>query len=1063
MARELILVPKIKYEHLLKSKDISEQREHNVQVGGEQVEKIDKTPTTSDHTIQGQTENHTLNQQGGRKAVKERTSLQGRNASVTPSSNDASDKPDDTVVEDDEDTRDKNRVVEDNVDIQDNNRIVEGSVDIRDDNETAEDDDRNEQRLSQNNETNANMANTSLHPVDEGSELVDHYQQYENEINMTGICYPVALSQIRKVEHQNEIISINVFTYEDGSILPLRITEQRHRQHHINLLWLKSGDISHYCLITNLNRFLSRTKSHRSQMHFCSYCLHAFVKENLLVEHQQYCSPHGAQRVELPEVGQNDILEFKDYQKTLKVPFVIYADFETVNRKLHTCAPNPKQSATTPTTKLEVCGFGYKVVCEDEQYTKPSVIYRGEDAGKQLIEHLLREQDSIQNILSTVEPMQITEEHDNLIENATHCCLCKQRFTMYDKNYNRIVRHHNHLTGKIIGPACNACHLSCKQAKFIPVIFHNLRNFDAHILCEHLGDFKDRRLQCIASNAERFVSFSLDGLRFIDSFQFLPASLEALVDNLAQEELRGFSQLLSESASNEEALLLLRKGVYPYEYMDSFDKFEDRELPSKEQFYSTIKKEHISNEDYEHAQTVFRTFEMSSMADYHDLYLKTDVLLLSDIFESFRNLCLQQYELDPCHFYTSPGLSWSACMKMTGVRLELLTDIDKILMVESGIRGGVSQISHRYRKANNPYLEDYDQSQPRTFLQYLDANNLYGWAMVQPLPISDFAFMNEIEIETFDVMSIPENGDSGYILEVSLEYPRDLHDEHNCLPLAPEKKTISDEQLSPYARQLLRKLNGLSENEPVSNRGKVEKLLTTLEDKDHYVLHYRNLQLYLSLGMKLKEVHRILKFRQEPSMKTYIDLNTEMRKRATSTFQKNFYKLMNVSVFGKTMENVRLHKNIQLVHTEKRLRKVTAKATYKHAIIFNENQVAVELHKAKVALFKPIYSSFCILDLSKCLMYDFWYNYIKQRYGNAKLCLTDTDSLLFSCQTEDLYHDMKMSAEYFDTSDYPEEHFLHSDRNKKALGKMKDETNGKPIAEFVGLRSKMYSFTCDGD
>ncbi|WAQ95796.1 hypothetical protein MAR_028486 [Mya arenaria] len=162
---------------------------------------------------------------------------------------------------------------------------------------------------------------------------------------------------------------------------------------------------------------------------------------------------------------------------------------------------------------------------------------------------------------------------------------------------------------------------------------------------------------------------------------------------------------------------------------------------------------------------------------------------------------------------------------------------------------------------------------------YNIANNLYGWAMVQPLPISDFAFMKEIEIETFDVMSIPENGDSG------LEYPEDLHNEHNCLPLAPEQKTISDEQLSPYARQLLRKLNGLSENEPVPNRGEVEKLLTTLDNKDHNALHYRNLQLYLSLGMKLNKVHRILKIRQEQWMKTYIDLNTEMRKKATSTFQ----------------------------------------------------------------------------------------------------------------------------------------------------------------------------------
>ena len=179
------------------------------------------------------------------------------------------------------------------------------------------------------------------------------------------------------------------------------------------------------------------------------------------------------------------------------------------------------------------------------------------------------------------------------------------------------------------------------------------------------------------------------------------------------------------------------------------------------------------------------TFAMSSLADCHDLYLKLDVVLLTDIFEAFRNLCLKQYELDPCHFYTSPGLSWSACLKMTGVQLELLTDIDKILMVESGIRGGISQISNRYKKANNPYLEDYDPSKETKYLLDLDANNLYGWAMVHELPVRDFVFMDKREVERFDIMSVPENGDTGYIIEASLKYPKHLHNSHNCLPLAP--------------------------------------------------------------------------------------------------------------------------------------------------------------------------------------------------------------------------------------------------------------------------------------
>lgn len=739
----------------------------------------------------------------------------------------------------------------------------------------------------------------SLHPITTEPERADHYYQYEDEVNMSGITFPVTLKQIQKVENQNESISINVFTYEEKTIVPLRITDKHQRVHHVNLLWLTFEDKSHYCLIKDLNRFLSRTNKHRSQVYFCPYCLNGFYKESSLQKHQRYCSRHGAQRVELPVTDENDVLEFKDYEKTLKVPFVIYADFETINIKLNTCEPKPDQSATTSTTKLDVCGFGYKVVCEDERYTKPSVIYRGKDAGKHLIECLLREEEEIRDILSNIEPMHITEEHDDLIEKATECCLCKKKFTTYDKTYGRLVRHHNHLTGSILGLACNGCNLNCPQATFIPVLFHNLKNFDGHIICQNLSHFKNHKLKCIAQNTEHYVSFSLGGLRFIDSFQFLPSSLENLVDNLAQDGLQAFPHLQNETDGSAEAELLLRKGVYPYEYMDSFEKFDESELPPKEQFYSSIKKEHISNENYEHAQTVFKMFAMTSLGDYHDIYLKTDVVLLSDVFEAFRNLCLKQYELDPCHFYTSPGLSWSACLKMTKVKLELLTDIDKILMVESGIRGGISQISNRYEKANNPYVDDYDRSKPTKFLMYLDANNLYGWAMVQKLPVRDFAFMDKREVECFDVMSVPENGETGYILEVSLRYPQHLHNSHNSLPLAPVRQVISDKELSPYAKHLLRKLHGLSENDPLPNRGKVEKLLTTLEDKDHYVLHYRNLQLYLRLGMKITAIHRILKFTEEAWMKIYIDKNTELRKKARSNFQKNFYKLMNVSVFGK--------------------------------------------------------------------------------------------------------------------------------------------------------------------
>lgn len=196
----------------------------------------------------------------------------------------------------------------------------------------------------------------------------------------------------------------------------------------------------------------------------------------------------------------------------------------------------------------------------------------------------------------------------------------------------------------------------------------------------------------------------------------------------------------------------------PYEYMNEWDKFEEVQLPSREAFFSSVKHEHISEEDYAHAQHVFKSCRLSNLWDYHDPYLKTDVLLLADIFENFQNISLECYDLDPCHFYTSPGLSWQAMLKKTGVTLELLTDIDQILFIERGIRGGISQISNRYAIANNLYLDEYDPSKETSYLAYYDVKNLYGYSMSQKLPTGFFRFLEKEEIESFHVQNIPEDG-----------------------------------------------------------------------------------------------------------------------------------------------------------------------------------------------------------------------------------------------------------------------------------------------------------------
>jgi hypothetical protein len=340
---------------------------------------------------------------------------------------------------------------------------------------------------------------------------------------------------------------------------------------------------------------------------------------------------------------------------------------------------------------------------------------------------------------------------------------------------------------------------------------------------------------------------------------------------------------------------------------------------------------------------------------------------------------------------------------------------------------------------------DYDPSKPSTWIMFLDANNLYAWAMTQYLPMGNFEWCHH----DIDILSTPANSPIGYIFEVDLEYPQKLHDSHSDYPLAPETLEVSQEWLSPYQQKIVGGDKFIQ----------CTKLVPNLKSKNKYVLHYRNLQQLVKLGLKVTKVHRVLQFTQAPWMKPYIDLNTDLRTKATSQFDKNFYKQMNCSVFGKTMENVRKRIRVDLCYdgTDK-LRRLIADPAFITHKLFDNDLAAIHSTKSKLKLNKPIYTGMTILDLSKLFMYDFYYNKIKKRYADkAQLLYTDTDSLLLLVETPNIYDDMLEDAQYYDTSDYPEDHKLYSKTNKKVVGKFKDECNGKPISEFVGLRPKMYS------
>lgn len=746
-----------------------------------------------------------------------------------------------------------------------------------------------------------------LHSVSHHPERQLHYLKYEDDLNMKGIEYPVQISKIEVFEKLNNI-SINVFGFEDGEVFPLYLTKMQNGNREVDLLYISNDNGSHYCWIKNLDHFLGSISKFCNRRFYCRRCLHGFTTQELLTQHRPYCTKFDFQKVTYPEEGKNDILEFKDYHKISRVPFVIYADFECYAKKIDVCHPNPSPTSTTRTTKFEAFGYSYIVVSSNSKYSKSPVVYRGDNAVQHFFENMIKEEEYIQSKLDQIEPLIMSEETEKQFQEATNCYVCNRSFNeKLIKN-----RDHDHLGvngdtespqySNYRGSACVRCNLNLQHPPFIPCYFHNLKNFDSHLLLTEAGSYKNRKLTCIPNNMEKYISFSSGKLRFVDSYQFMNSSLETLVENLANDGLKNFKQFRKAFPNDEIAKLLLQKNEYCYDYVDSAEKFKDTQLPSKESFYNSLTKEAISDEKYQHAQTVWKTFNMKNLGEFHDLYVLTDVLLLADVFEKFRDMTIDNYKLDASHFFTSPGLAWQAALKMSGVCLDLITDPIMYNMIELGTRGGLSMITKKYSKANHKYLDDFDETQEQKHIMYLDANNLYGWAMAEPLPIGFLHFLSDEEVEKFDFQKITHDSKEGYILEVDLEYPENIHDQHNCYPLAPEHLLIDDDKLSPYSTKLWEKLNSKTKKDSSSTsnkekskakpRIKTKKLINNLNNRTKYVLHYRNLQLYVELGMKVTKIHRIIGFQQRPWLKSYIEFNAEMRKNAKNDFEKDFFKLM---------------------------------------------------------------------------------------------------------------------------------------------------------------------------
>jgi len=872
-----------------------------------------------------------------------------------------------------------------------------------------------------------------------------HYAALATRYNFTGLEYPVSLNGVRQFEIRNPGVSVNVFGLDEKeNIYPVKVVNIE-LSNHTDLLLIKDGDNSHYVYIKDFNSLIKKQLNcHHQRITVCKKCftfksITGARGKTWLREHQRLCGKHQEVIVSLPK-PENAFVSFCKPSYQYRVPIVVYADFEALLLPVKRCDLAPEiEKFTEKIQKHEPSSYCMLIksylpntLLSSYNISSTPKVYRGEDAAQQFVNDLHELAGKVEMLYKREIPMApMTRDEKISYEAATTCCLCKMLFTQ--GNYK--VRDHDHLTGLYRGPTCNVCNINYKVPRFIPVVMHNLSKYDCHFIIPELA--KDRnKVDVIATTTENFISFSKKvgkvTLRFVDSYRFMAASLDELTKNLVKENVDDLIET-RKLVSVDKMPLVLRKGVFPYEYITSHSTFKETALPPKESFYSSLTESHISEEDYNHALLVWHELHMGTLGEYSDFYVTLDVTLLCDIMEKFRTTCIIAYGLDALHFLTAPGLSWQAMLKETRCKLDLITDSDMLLMVESGIRGGLTQCVKRYVKANNKDMDEFDPSKESNYIAYYDANNLYGWAMSKQLPLGEFTWVNPPSIN--DIIALDENADFGYILECDIEYPEYLHDLHLDLPLLPVN------EIPPNA--------------------KFPKLLTTLHNKTKYVAHYSIIKQAIKLGVRVVNINRAIRFKQSCWLKPYIDKNTERRAQSTTAFEQDFFKLMNNAVFGKTLENKRKHMDVRLVSDENELTKLTSRANFKTSIVVNENLVLVNMRKTRVLMNRPLYIGMAILDISKTHMYDFHYNVMIPHFGrdNLTIAYMDTDAYVYDIHTPDLYKKLEEIKDKFDFSAYPKDHSsaLYDVSNKKVLGKFKDEVNGATIIEFVGLMAKMYA------
>lgn len=858
-----------------------------------------------------------------------------------------------------------------------------------------------------------NKSNKSkIHPIN----IRRYSKKYNWDIN-----FPTSIQDVKKWERINSNCSVSIFAFDADvkSFYAIKLVEVA-KPEHFNLLIITNSIDYHFCLITDLSKLLSSSisKNHLRTL-FCLKCMCHFKNPEILNVHVQNCAIDNYTSIRLPK--KNSFVEFKNKQHFFESGFYASCDLECLCTKIITAPPSTNQSFTHYENLHIPYAFGFCLYSTySESQTSVKLGYTSKFAKNGVIRALFdhiseitRQMDAFYNLNY---PMDETIESYTKMRNAKSCEICAVNFSASVKKY----RHHHHSLAEnnILMILCNSCNLSLRDARILPVYFVGGRNYDFSFIISELHQF-DGDIRVLPDTSEKMISIILTlnniSVRLLDFCRFINMSLKSLNECLPFDRFL----LTKNHFPHSVHPLVTKKCLLFYDWLDSYDKLEQSELPSRELCTNKLTGELPTESEYADAQTLFAQLNCTNVLDYVSNYLAVDVLTTLDNFLYYRALILSTFQLDIGYYFSMPGVAYDLMLLLSREKIELISDCEVLDFCMRCKRGGVCTIVRKYAEAS-----------PTDHIFIYDSNSNYATVQLNSnLAVAEYEFISP---HNFDYVNVDWKNEFGYFVEVDICFDQSVHDALSDLPILPHRKKTSSGHL---------------------------KLILDLEPKVRYVLFIANLQMAIKLGATVQKVHRVLRFKQKRFMAPFIQKCLDLRSNAKDDAMNILGKLLMCASFGKTIQNPLKQKNIKVINKTKDMLNAVRRPDFIDRILLNDSLAVVSFHKSSILYNKIPLVGVQILELAKVDFFSFFYFALKKQFGDRVLALgNDTDSHTVLIKSNDIVAEIKNIKGWFDHSNLDPSDPLFSLENRKKCGFWKSETGSKKILKFVGVKPKLYSF-----